>query len=58
MNTKKYSVTGKLPENGAKPESLHTITEILAAPDLDSAVRMFQKLHKNYIVVKSGIFQG
>jgi len=54
----KYFVTGKLPECDVKPESLHTITEILAAPDLDSAVRMFQKLHKNYIVVKSGIFQG
>ena len=54
----KYFVTGKLPECDVKPESLHTITEILAAPDLDSAVRMFQKLHKNYIVVKSGLFQG
>lgn len=57
MNVK-YSVTGKLPEDDTKPESLHTITEILSASDLDSAMKMFQKLHKNYTIVKSGIFQG
>ena len=54
----KYFVTGKLPECDVKPESLHTITEILTTSDLDNAIRTFQKLHKNYIVVKSGIFQG